>query len=247
MKTRTVIALCIALPMSACRLLAPTNPNVDLSPEIRELNSYKNAASVRCAGAAYRHALGQSGSLSLKASADVSENLLSKGYGTGSADFGVTVQEKTQLASLLGGASSEQVDRFLGRYQPCMNEEMVDFYKTKGKVYPAVPSTDRPVWGSEVQTARADMIAYRTEISRAWRHYELCVSIPKNALMLNETVSSKVIEGVPAGDWGDWAKDVKFVDNNAYGPTKACRGFDHQIHDQNRRIELSVQYRLPRT
>lgn len=246
MKLLISAGLLSILLLPGCSLFGTKDPDVDLSPEIKELNTYKNEASKRCAGTSYRDALGQSGGASLKAIASVSENLLSKGYGTGSADIGVTLQEKSELAVLLGGLSNEYVDRFLGRYQPCMNEDMSDFYRVKGKVYPSTPEA-RLVWATEVHTARETAIAYRTERSGNWRHYEVCVSIPPNALMLKETVSSKVIAGVGAGPWGDWAKDFKFVDNNAYGPTKVCRGFDHQIHDQNRTLELTVQYKRPKS
>ncbi len=102
------------------------------------------------------------------------------------------------------------------------------------------------IWGEQVLTKKETIVANRTGRSGNWRHFEICVSIPENGFMLKDTVSTKVISGVGAGSWGDWEKDIKFVNNNAFGPTKVCRGFNHQIHDQDRVLEMSVNYKIPK-
>lgn len=225
----------------------PVGPDLDsLGSDIAELNSYRNSASARCSGSSYKHALGNSASGTLTGAANISETLLSKGYGTGSLDIGVTLQEKTVLASLLGNLTNEQVEQFLSKYQYCMDKEMTSFYTVKGLDYPEKPTTSSVVWGSHILKESNTVVANRTGKSGNWRSYEVCVSIPDNALMLKGSVKTKVISGVGPGSWGDWRKDLKYVDSNAYGPTKVCRGFDHQIHNQDRVLEIAVNYKLPK-
>ena len=123
---------------------------------------------------------------------------------------------------------------------------MTAFYAVKGLDYPEKPTTSSVVWGSQILKVSSTVVAYRTEKSGNWRAYEACVSIPDNALMLKDSVETKVVSGIGPGSWGDWRKDLKYVDSNAYGPTKVCRGFDHQIHDQDRVLEIAVNYKLPK-
>lgn len=241
------ILICFSLmALSACNGNHVRPDSKSLGSDIAELNSYRNSASARCSGASYRHALGISGGGTLTGAANISETLLSKGFGTGSLDIGVTLQEKTELASLLGNLTNEQVERFLSKYQECMDKEMTAFYAVKGLDYPEKPTTSSVVWGSQILKVSSTVVAYRTEKSGNWRAYEACVSIPDNALMLKDSVETKVVSGIGPGSWGDWRKDLKYVDSNAYGPTKVCRGFDHQIHDQDRVLEIAVNYKLPK-
>jgi hypothetical protein len=242
---KNIYAICMLLGISACG--SPVDPDPkSLGSDIAELNSYRNSASARCSGSSYKVALGNNGSATLTGAANISEKLLSKGYGTGSLDIGVTLQEKTEFASLLGNLTNEQVERFLSNYQGCMDKEMTAFYTVKGLKYPEKPTTNSVIWKSQVLKASNTVVAHRTEKSGNWRSYEACVSIPDNGLMLKDSVSTSVISGVRPGTWGNWRNDLKFVDSNAYGPTKVCRGFDHQIHDQDRILEISVNYKLPK-
>ena len=212
---------------------------------IVELNDYRNEASERCSGKSYKASLGTNWDSNFNTSASISEKLLQKGYGTGSLKIGVSLIEKTELSSILGGLTKTQVENFLNKYESCMTQEMVEFYKVKKLEYPVKPTTTSILWNKTINTASETIIANQTEHSGNWRAYEACVSIPSNALMLQKTVKTEVIKGVPAGSWGTWRKDIKFVNNNSYGPTKVCRGFDHQIHDQDRTLRISVKYKLP--
>lgn len=245
MLRRILYLVIFALCVTGCKPGISVNPE-NMSKDVNELSEYRNAASVRCTGTAYTNALGSKNSLNLKGETNISEKLIEKGFGTGSLEIGVTLQEKTEFAQLLGSLSNEQVEMFLASYHPCMQEEMAAFYRVKGLEYPEKPKTSSVVWSNEIHTASYTITANRTEKSGNWRSYEVCVAIPNNGLMLKDSVATKVIEGVGAGDYGDWRKDYLFVDSNAYGPTKVCRGFDHQIHDQDRRLQISVNYKLPK-
>jgi hypothetical protein len=92
------------------------------------------------------------------------------------------------------------------------------------------------------QTARNTAIAYRTGKSGRWQTYEVCVSIPDGAVMDKETVRTRVVQGVGPGSWGNWAGPIRFDGKNIEQPTKVCRAFAHQIHDQDRVLEISVEY-----
>lgn len=247
MKKQILIGLVITLNVGCAG--NPVRPdNTVLSPVVAELNSYRNSASARCTGSSYEFALGKKISGGVTGSAEISEKLLEKGFGTGSLSIGVTMDEKTEFANLLGRLSNEQVDKFLSSYQTCIDKDMDGFYRARRDVYgdyPDKPKTTSVVWGSNILKASSTVTAYATGDSGNWRSYEACVSIPDNALMLKESVETGVAAGVNAGTWGDWRKDFKFVDSNAYGPTKVCRGFDHQIHDQNRVLYINVSYKLP--
>ena len=59
-------------------------------------------------------------------------------------------------------------------------------------------------------------------------------------------MKSQVIIGVPPGQDGDWTKDYTYTDKKKYGPTKVCRGFEHKLHDQDRLLVISVDYKLIR-
>lgn len=251
---KNIILVTTIIALTACNE-NPVKPDSEsLSSNIAELNSYRNSASARCSGSSYRHALGSRGegtvdaaaSVSKTATKSVSKTLLSKGFGTGSLDIGVTLLERTELASLLGNLTNEQVDKFLSSYQGCMDKEMIAFYRVSGLQYPEKPDTSSVVWSKKTLNASGTAVAQRTGTSGNWRSYEACVSIPDNALMLKDSVSTAVVAGAAPGSWGNWRNDNKFVDRNAYGPTKVCRGFDHQIHDQDRVLKISVNYRLPK-
>ena len=128
--------------LSGCQT-DPVKPDPDtLGSDIGELNSYRNSASARCSGSSYRYALGSSGAGSFSGSAALSETLLAKGYGAGSLEFAVTSEEKTELASLLGNFTNDQVENLLKRYQECMDSEMAAFYKVKGLSYPKRSNTE---------------------------------------------------------------------------------------------------------
>ena len=91
-------------------------------------------------------------------------------------------------------------------------------------------------------TARATAVAMATGKSGNWRRYEACVSIPDNAVMDKKSAKSRVIGGVGAGTWGNWEGDFRFINQN-----QVCRTFAHQIHDQNRLLEITVEYDLPKS
>jgi len=216
-----------------------------LTDAVSELDAYREKASTRCSGGSYKKTLGTTGTSGVTASKKLSKKLLDKGYGTGSLEIGVTLSEKTQLAVLLGNLSKEQVQTFLSSYEGCMKTEMVDFYKVKKLDYPEIPKTTSVIWADKVYTEKNVKVANMTERSGNWRSYEVCVSIPENAFMDKQSVKTTVVGGVGAGSWGDWRNDIQYVDSNEFGPTKVCRGFDHQIHDQDRLLEIAVNYKLP--
>ncbi len=89
------------------------------------------------------------------------------------------------------------------------------------------------------QTARNTAVAHATGRSGNWRRYEVCVTVPTGAVMDKSTAKSKVIGGVGAGSWGNWEGDFRFI-----GSDKVCRTFAHQIHDQDRLLEISVEYEI---
>jgi len=129
-----------------------------------------------------------------------------------------------------------------GNYEFNLKELM---FKCSATPTPAPTPIPTVTWGDQVSTASETMVANRTEISGNWRAYEICVGIPDNGLMLKDSVKTEVIAGVASGSWGNWRKDLKFINNNDFGPTKVCRTFDHQIHDQDRVLKISVNYKLP--
>jgi hypothetical protein len=100
------------------------------------------------------------------------------------------------------------------------------------------------VWDSTLYHASGKKIANKTERSGDLQSYEVCVTIPSSGFMIKESVKTQVIAGVPEGTGGTWRKDFDFEDNNAYGPTKVCRIFDHQLYDQDRLLEISVDYKM---
>lgn len=117
-----------------------------LSPEIRELNAYRIEASLRCSGNSYRSALGRGTTGKLAGTADISEKLLKKGYGTGSLEIGFTLQEKSELAVLLGNLTNEQVENFLQSYQSCMKDEMDAYYQVR-----ALPKLKKPTFSEQIE------------------------------------------------------------------------------------------------
>ena len=106
------------------------------------------------------------------------------------------------------------------------------------------PVKQDQVWGSNIHHVSGRKVANKTGKNGDWRSYEVCVTIPDDGFMIKASVKALVIAGVAAGTGGDWTKDFKFVENNAYGPTKVCRVFDHQLYDQDRLLEISVDYKL---
>lgn len=87
------------------------------------------------------------------------------------------------------------------------------------------------------QTARGTSIARATGQSGRWKSYEVCASIPVGATLDKTTAKSRVISGVGPGSWGHWDGDFRYI-----GTDKVCRSFRHQIHDQDRLLELTVEY-----
>ena len=101
-------------------------------------------------------------------------------------------------------------------------------------------------WSSDiVDRARGTTIATATGKSGRWRPFTVCATIPDGTLMVPATAESKVIQGVGPGDWGHYSSGFSYDLPDANGPTRVCRNFDHQIHDQNRTLEMSVGYREP--
>ena len=249
MLLKLIIKIMLLIILLSCTATGANKTDREaLSPEIRELNAFRVEASLRSAGVAYKETLGQRSSIFLEISSKLSEKLLEKGYGTGKLVTGLSKSEKTELSNILGDWTNEQVEKFLDTYHSAMDKEMESFYLVKGIQFKknTVEKKNENIWDEKIYSVKNDIVAYATGVNELWRSYRVCVKIPDKAFMLKNSVKYEVIKGVGAGPWGNWANDLSFTDNNDFGPTKVCITFQHQIHDQDRLLRISVDYKLPK-
>lgn len=151
----------------------------------------------------------------------------------------------------------ESVDRpgFIGRiFGEADEREAVLNFSSQLLLLPKFPVTYELVevhsgqgWSEGTHSASGSALAARTGISGKWNSYRVCVSIPADALMIVDTAHAWVSAGVGPGSWGDWEGGYQYLDVRANGPTQVCRGFAHQIHDQDRTLAIQVSYRTPVT
>lgn len=240
----TGVIFCIISTAGCSPLNSIEQQQIRLDPELDEQTSFRMKTSLHCSDTAYKYVSGQESDITSNNSATLLEELFAKGYGTGRLEIALTLKEKAELAAMSGDLSDDQVESFIAQYEGCMVNEMEDFYRLKGVSFPEQPKTTNSVWGTNIHNVSGKKVANQTDRIGKVKSYDVCVTIPKNGYMIKESVKTQVIAGVPAGQGGDWQKDLQFLENNAYGPGKVCRGFDHEIYDQDRLLVISVDYKL---
>lgn len=109
------------------------------------------------------------------------------------------------------------------------------------------PDESRPVNAATettfvTKTASATTIARATGTSGRWQTYQVCVNFPDGAKVDKSSVKTRVVAGVGPGSWGDWAGPVRFSGPDIDNPSTVCRAFAHQIHNQDRVLEISAKY-----
>ncbi|WP_374564276.1 hypothetical protein [Nitrosomonas sp.] len=132
-------------------------------------------------------------------------------------------------------------------------EEKLDFdYTTELLLLPKFPVTYEFMevrkgqgWSEKLSSISGQAIATRTGESGKWNRYLVSATIPKGALMVQNSAKSWIAAGIGAGSWGNWEGDIQFTNNSDNGPTTVSRSFAHQIHDQDRTLAIEVSYRVP--
>ena len=99
-------------------------------------------------------------------------------------------------------------------------------------------------WSEELYTKTGSAKAAATGEPRRWRTYTVSVDIPSDALM-EKSRTSRRLDGVGAGSWGNWASGYSYTNDNGNGPTRVSTSFAHQIHDQDRTLYITSSYRNP--
>lgn len=229
-----------ALLLSSCGSSREMTSRANMSDPILELNAYKIEASQRCYGIGLSDALGQTSQFGLTTRIDASKLILTKGLGAGRADVALTISQQSDLKTILGNANDSVLALFVEKYEPCMKNEMDDFFRTKGilkKIPTATPTKD-----SAIQFNTHQVTAYATGKSGNWLLYPVCVEIPSNSIMIPNTFSASIIKGDNSGNWQRWGDGIDFLNPGPYGPTKACINFYHQIHDQDRTLEARIGF-----
>lgn len=111
-------------------------------------------------------------------------------------------------------------------------------------VYDIVQVVAGKGWSEEIFSTTGSAKAAATGESGRWRTYTVSVDIPNDALM-EKTLTSRRLDGVGAGSWGNWASGYSYANENGNGPVTVSTSFAHQIHDQDRTLYITAHYRKP--
>ncbi|MEZ9997565.1 hypothetical protein AB4428_04550 [Vibrio lentus] len=136
----TLVSLILVIGCSS----NPVEPDKStFTEQIAELDSFKNTASARCAGASYNYSLGESFKFSTDNLVSIGDKLLENWTGEGELSLSLGIEKKTELARQLE-INKTQVNVLLDKYDNCMKGEMSDFYKVKNN-YTDVSLEESPV------------------------------------------------------------------------------------------------------
>ena len=238
------VLICI-VTIGGCAPLDPVKQDlVTEHPELDELSRVKSRTSLGCLEKSFSFVQEQEQGVELKHWEILSEKLLEKGYGTGRLQIALTLDEKAALLKEAGNIEGEQLDILIPRYETCMVKEMEEFYHTQERPFPEKPATSNGLWGTAIHSASGKKVAHQTAQKGTLKTYQVCATIPDNGFMMKESVKTQVIIGVSPGEGGDWEQGYSYTEMGKYGPTKVCRGFDHQLHDQDRLLLISVDYKI---
>ncbi|EHK9073700.1 hypothetical protein QUN95_004670 [Vibrio parahaemolyticus] len=131
MSIKTIFTGLVSLALVFGCSTNPVEPDKkSFTQQIAELDSFKNTASARCAGASYRYSLGETIKFTTDNLIDIGEELLENWNGDGKLRLSLGLEKKTELAKQLE-LNKTQINVLLDKYDNCMKTEMEDFYKVK--------------------------------------------------------------------------------------------------------------------